>query len=358
MYPFSEGLSPFAMNRWYIAAWSSEVNNEAPMERWICGKRLVFYRNSQNKPIALDGLCSHRRYPLALGKIKGDELVCGYHGFTFCGTGECVRIPTQTQIPAGSKLGSYPLVERWKWIWIWPGDPALADESLIPDHAEIGLTDPEWCASPSFDLTLKARYELLHENLLDLSHITFLHADNIGIDEIAAAEVEVTEEKGYLRNRRIMRDVALNEIFAAAVGAEMNVDRSITIDYYYPSLHVAWERWDKPNHAWEDDHCVGQIKLYHGVTPATEHTTNYFLAHSRTIGRGNDGLNQMMDFGLRLVATQDEKAIEAIEEVLSHNLKLRPDVLAKGDIVAMRGRRILEGIIRSEAEPASKASAG
>jgi vanillate O-demethylase monooxygenase subunit len=226
---------------------------------------------------------------------------------------------------------------------------------MIPDHHEISLLDPGFEAVQCFAVDLKGRYELLHENLLDLSHISFLHSDQMGIEEIAQTPVVIEEHKNFLRNRRLIRNVPLNPVFVQMCGYTENVDRSVDIDYYYPSLHVSLERWDQAGHALEDDKIVGRMKIYHGVTPATATTTTYFAAVSRTFGLGNEELNQMVVHGLRAVVGQDEEAIVAIEEVLSSGGKLRPDVLAKGDVVAMRGRRLLENIIR--AEKAAKAAA-
>jgi vanillate O-demethylase monooxygenase subunit len=348
MYPFADDIDTFAMNRWYIAAWSSEVTKDKPFERWITGKRLVFYRKQDGTPVALDGLCSHRQFPLAKSDVVNDQIVCKYHGFTFGSDGGCTKIPTQQVIPPTSKLQSYKLVETWKWIWIWPGDQALADESMIPDHHEISLLDPGFEAIQCFAVDLKGRYQLLHENLLDLSHLSFLHADQMGIDEIAQTPVEIEEHKNFLRNKRVIPNVPLSPVFVRMSGYTANVDRSVFIDYYYPSLHVSLERWDQAGHAWEDDKLVGQVKIYHGVTPATKTTTTYFAAVSRSFHLGDEELNQMMIHGLRIVIAQDETAIEAIEEVLTSGDKLRPDVLAKGDVVAMRGRRLLENMIRAE----------
>jgi vanillate O-demethylase monooxygenase subunit len=348
MYPFADDIDDFAMNQWYIAAWSSEVQKEKPFERWIVGKRLLFYRKQDGTPVAMDGLCTHRQFPLAKGHIVNDQLICGYHGFTFSADGACTRIPTQDAIPKTSNLQNYPLVETWKWIWIWPGDPALADPSMIPDHHEISLLDPGFEAVPCFAVDLKGRYQLLHENLLDLSHLSYLHSDQMGIEEIALTPVVIEEHKNFLRSRRLIRNVPLNPVFVQMCGYADNVDRSVDIDFYYPSLHVSLERWDQAGHALEDDKIVAQMKIYHGVTPATTTTTTYFAAVSRTYRLGDEELNKMMAPGLQIVINQDEEAIQAIEQVLSSGIKLRPDVLAKGDIVAMRGRRLLENMIRAE----------
>jgi hypothetical protein len=110
-----------------------------------------------------------------------------------------------------------------------------------------------------------------------------------------------------------MQDIDANEFFIQIAGLPKRIDRTLTIDYYFPGLHVGWERFDRAGHAGDDAHCLGQFKVYHGVTPATEHTTNYFFAHSRTFNRDRPEVGEMMTGGLRMVLQQDEEALEALE---------------------------------------------
>ena len=81
---------PFVRNAWYAAAWSEEIGREL-VERWICGMPVVFYRREDGTAVALEGTCPHRQYPLALGRLKGDRIECGYHGITFGCDGACAH---------------------------------------------------------------------------------------------------------------------------------------------------------------------------------------------------------------------------------------------------------------------------
>jgi vanillate O-demethylase monooxygenase subunit len=348
MYPFADDIDAFAMNQWYIGAWSSEVTGDKPFERRIAGKRLVFYRKQDGTPVALDGLCPHRQYPLVKGDIVADHIVCKYHGFTFGSDGRCTRIPTQPVVPSVANLQSYPLVEKWKWIWVWPGDPELADPSLIPDHHEISLDNPDFEAVQCFAVEVDARYGLLHENLLDLSHLSYLHWDQMGIPEIAETPVTIEQHETFLRTRRLIEGVSLSPVFVQMIGYSGKVDRSVDIDFHYPALHISLERWDEAGHALNDEKNVGILKIYHGVTPATKTTTTYFAATSRSFRLGDEEVNAMMVQGLRAVVAQDEEAVVAIERVVASGEVTKPDILAKGDAAAVRGRRILERLIRAE----------
>ena len=122
----------FLRNYWYVAATDSEIGRK-PFRRIIMNEPVVFYRTEDGAPVALEDRCPHRRLPLSMGKlVDGDVLQCYYHGLRFDRTGACVRVPGQDMIPATARVKKYPVVDRYKWLWIWMGDPALADPAKIP----------------------------------------------------------------------------------------------------------------------------------------------------------------------------------------------------------------------------------
>jgi len=133
-------------NRWYIAAFGDEITRE-PMERTILGKPVVFYRTEAGAPVAMYGICPHRYFPLAQGRLEGDAIVCGYHGFKFDFGGKCVEIPSQGT-GAGFCQPSYRIEERGSLCWIWMGDPEVCDTALIPrmrisgSNSRAGMTAP------------------------------------------------------------------------------------------------------------------------------------------------------------------------------------------------------------------------
>ncbi len=139
MYPLAEGLFA-APNQWYIAAWSREVTRQ-PMERMILDEPVALYRKLDGGAVGVEGRCPHRSFPLGKSRVAGDDIQCGYPGLTFRPDGSCAAIPSQPHVPPVCRIHAYPLVECWQWLWIWPGDPTLADESLLPDHHAIGLID-------------------------------------------------------------------------------------------------------------------------------------------------------------------------------------------------------------------------
>lgn len=140
MYPFRTAQA-YPRNRWYIAAFSSEISTQ-PIQRTLLEVPVALYRTEgEGKVVAMYGLCPHRYYPLAMGKVEGDAIVCGYHGFTFAESGKCVRIPSQGT-GAGFVQPTYPVEERGTFIWIWMGDAELADPAMIPPYEDFGLDQP------------------------------------------------------------------------------------------------------------------------------------------------------------------------------------------------------------------------
>lgn len=197
----------YIYNAWYPAAHSREVNRTL-LARQVCDERLVFYRTLAGEPVALLNSCCHRQMPLSMGRLDGDTLVCGYHGLQYAPSGKCVRMPTQPQPHPGSGVKAYRLEERYSLVWIWIGDEASADPALIPNEFWMN-DDPEWAAdgSASTRKYVACDYRLLIDNLLDLTHETFLHVSTIGDEVILTTPAHVTENNGRVTVDRLMTDI-------------------------------------------------------------------------------------------------------------------------------------------------------
>src|SRR2546423_7561339 len=122
----------FLRNSWYVAARSAEVARK-PLARILLNEPVALYRKEDGTPVALEDRCCHRQLPLSMGKLEGDDLRCGYHGLKFAPSGQCIEIPGQASIPPQARVRAYPLVERYRWLWIWMGAPERADPKLIPN---------------------------------------------------------------------------------------------------------------------------------------------------------------------------------------------------------------------------------
>ncbi|CRM38089.1 Toluene-4-sulfonate monooxygenase system iron-sulfur subunit TsaM1 [Pseudomonas sp. 37 R 15] len=348
MYPLAENM--FApRNQWYLAAWSSEISRK-PMERWILDNPLVFYRKENGEVAAIDGRCPHRHYPLSAGEVVGDNLRCGYHGLTFSPNGECVSIPSQPTIPNACHINSYRAVERWKWIWVWPGDQALCDESLIPDHEQMDLDKPEFNIEPKGYFLLKSRYMLMHDNLLDLTHLAYLHSTTIGDREIAEANLERSQTEWTQSCKSIVSAVDPQPYFKKLMGWNASVDRRWGSTFYAPSLHFIHEDFYAPGQSPEQGHSsLMRGRIFHAVTPATKDTSHYFFASGRDKSTGED--LETLIRAVTPVLDEDIFAVEEIERMIKTSEKELKDVLLRADANCVAGRRLMERMIMADSTP-------
>ena len=155
-------------NAWYIGAWADELGDK-PLARRICSDPVVLFRDGSGKAAALADRCCHRAAPLHLGNLVEAGIQCGYHGLVFDATGRCVAIPGQKLIPQDAQVRSYPAVERDQLVWLWMGDPALADPAKIVDFPYHN--DPAHWPNKHAVYPIKGNYMLMVDNLMDLTHL-------------------------------------------------------------------------------------------------------------------------------------------------------------------------------------------
>ncbi len=349
MYPFKSAQS-FPRNQWYVAAFSREVGR-TPFERTLLDMPVVFYRTESGAPIAVAGRCPHRRYPMVRGTVIGNAIECGYHGWTFDGNGACVRIPSQEdRIPSGIRIGVYPVVERWQWLWIWLGDPQRADPELIPDHTALHLENSDWEATVGGVEPLKARYHLMNENVLDLTHVTFVHAKTIGTKTVAAAPIELEEHERSLHSERHVIGESPTAFHRRVLGLGDIVDRVLVTDFYPPAFLASGSRFFYAGESRKPDgRLYGEFRVLHVATPETETTSHYFWAFTRSFGQGDDKLTAELHAGWRAGVLEDVDAIGANEQMIDRGPVMN-DFSARADAGPLRGRRMVEAMILAESE--------
>jgi phenylpropionate dioxygenase-like ring-hydroxylating dioxygenase large terminal subunit len=167
----------FLRNCWYVAGWSHHFPEGEVVARTMLGEPVVLYRKDDGGVAALEDRCCHRLAPLSKGRIEGGDLRCMYHGLKFSASGQCVEIPGQSVVPPHARVRAYPVVEQDCWVWVWLGDPDLADPALIPDA--LGHGHSEWWMQTG-QLAYEANYQLINDNLLDLSHLSYVHENTLG----------------------------------------------------------------------------------------------------------------------------------------------------------------------------------
>lgn len=328
-------------NAWYVAAHSGQVTRK-PLTRTIHGEAVLLYRRTDGSPIGLLDQCIHRQLPLSLGCIEGDNIRCGYHGLVFDTEGKCIEIPNQDNIPPSTRVRSFPLVEKDNLVWIWPGEVMLADENLIPSC--YWLDSPSWTCATGL-LHLNGRAQLLNENLLDLSHLEFLHPGSIGATKLSSFPVTVDFDEVSVRATRIMDDTECPQLFKKAMDLPDRIRRTQIAEWFAPGFHITHVGAAPIG----DESRVHNHKVIHCVTPETDTSAHYFWAVCRDYRLEDDGLTQMLEESHYGVFCQDVVACEAIENVLqSYPSGSPPHVNIKVDSGSLKSRRIIEAMLKKE----------
>jgi vanillate O-demethylase monooxygenase subunit len=266
-----EGFAPLIRNCWYAIAEKQDVNRELGSIK-VLGQPLVFYRSEAGEPIVLDDRCAHRRYALSKGVLIGDNVRCGYHGFTYNPEGRCIWAPAQNDKEMGFGVRAYPSVERGPWLWVWLGHPELANPENIPPierecHASMYTHNP-------------GNYLLLIENLLDLTHIHFLHGEQAASIEQADEPVhnyDVTNGVGWTKS--------VEKEKMGLVGYWTGGDPEQWVQSEYIQRQIGPSLNDNTNFrkALPGDEKIASPSLFyvaHAITPEDEYNTHQFTYFS------------------------------------------------------------------------------
>ena len=308
--PRSNLPDAFIFDAWYVAAWGEEITR-APLRRIFLDEPVVMYRKADGTPVAMSDRCVHRAYPLSRGTVEGDSIVCGYHGFKFDAAGGCTWVPGQANVPKSARVKTYPLVESGPYVWIWMGDPAAADPAAIPDHRPT--TDPAWSIIKDMR-TIKARHALLIDNLMDLSHETFVHADTIGSDEVAGTPIRTEVDGHVVRCFRHMENVPAPSFYRQSTGLSANIDRWQDIEYDVPALYTLHVRVSAVG---APDDAAFFSKVIYALTPETKHSTHDFWVIARQAKIPRPAWAEKTGIlGQNAVLAEDLEALEALEDNL------------------------------------------
>lgn len=338
----------FPLNAWYAAAWDVDVTRTL-LVRKICGNPVVLYRKLDGSPSALADACWHRLLPLSKGELNGDNVICGYHGLEFDDTGRCVYMPSQETINPSACVKRYPVVERHRFVWIWPGDPALADPALVPDlHWN---DDPAWAADGKM-IEVACNYRLILDNLMDLTHETYVHGSSIGNRAVAETPFVTTHTDRTATVTRWMRDVEPPPFWRGQLGKPGNVDRWQIINFEAPST-IAIDVGVAPTGtgAPEGDRSEGVNGfVLNTITPATEDTCLYFWAFARNYDIRSQARTHQLREGVATIFREDELILEAQQKAIEEN----PDHVFYNlniDAGSMWARKLIDRMVTEESTP-------
>ena len=352
----------FPLNAWYAAAYDVEVGRTL-LARTVCNLKMVLFRTLDGDAAALEDACWHRLMPLSLGHLEGDELTCGYHGLVYNTQGRCTHMPSQETLNPSACVRSFPVLQKHRFVWVWPGDPAKADPALVPDmHWN---DDPAWAGDGKL-ITVKCDYRLVVDNLMDLTHETFVHGSSIGNREVAEAPFVATHGDRFATVTRWMENIDAPPFWAGqlrqARGYQGKVDRwqiirfeapcTVTIDVGVAEAGTGAPPAKDASSAGDRGKGVNGFVL-NTITPETNGSCHYFWAFARNYCLGEQRLTHQLREGVASIFREDEKVLEAQQLAMDdhpdhsfYNLNI--------DAGSMWARRFIDKMVALEASTATR----
>jgi phenylpropionate dioxygenase-like ring-hydroxylating dioxygenase large terminal subunit len=334
----------YVLNAWYVAAWSHEITHE-PVSRTVCELPVVLFRGHDGVAAALTDRCAHRGFPLSAGRVVENTIACGYHGFQYDCAGTCVRIPGQAVISAKAKVHAYPLVEKDGWVWIWTGNAALADNSLIPDTH--WMNDPDW-AAVTHSYRFECNHNLIHDNLLDLTHEQFIHGTTVGDDYIVEHPIKVEVVGSTVTVDRLMPSVEAPPLYAETMTLTGLHDRFHTTEFRLPSHHTLHSGITGEGRPREEGYL---IKVLNAITPIDATTSWYYYCFARNFAIDDVAATEQLRVGLGVVLDEDAEALRLQQLRLTTRPAHEHDILVAHDSGIVRARRLMAQLL-SEESPA------
>jgi len=336
----------FLRNAWYVAAFGSEVTDELRAVE-LLGEWIALYRTRQGTPVALENACPHRKLPLSMGRIKDDQVECGYHGLTFNREGACTRIPGIKRIPPSVRVRSYPAVSRYGLVWVWMGEKSRADPELIfrVEHWD----EPGWGRNAGGSMVVECNYLLVTDNLLDPSHVAWVHRSSFGIDECEEEPVQTTVAADGVTASRWLRDVEVAPFYLPLVQFKGRCDRLQHYEVRFPSHAIIRAVFVPAGSGGLGRPIHPQATLmdsYNFMSPIDAHRTRYFWFQLRNFAPSDVAISKMMDDGVREAFGEDLVILNAVERGLARQTTAPIDLAL--DRAGLQFRRALSRLIAAE----------
>jgi vanillate O-demethylase monooxygenase subunit len=352
----------YVRNCWYVAGWDYELKPGELISRTIINEPVVLYRTEDGAVVGLADRCCHRFAPLSMGRIEGADVRCMYHGLKFDRTGVCIEIPGQDMIPATARVKSYPVAEKDNWIWVWMGDPAKADEALIPQA--VGLDHPDWTLR-SGQMDYAANYLLINDNLTDFTHLSYVHANSFGATEaFARTRPNVERLERGVRVWRWLSD-SLRPDAQTRIHRRADGDNWQTYDYLAPGIllmHTAVcptgtaEKCGYQPPDFSKVEVLADNFTSQAVTPVTDKTSRYLFSWGPRKAEGSDALAESMLTLANMAFSEDKAIIEAQQKIVDQDPGAKP-ILTSADVGPMLMRSVIERLIAAETKPAAASAA-
>ena len=310
-------------------------------------QNLVLYRQQDGSVAVLEDACPHRKLPLSKGRLLGDVVECGYHGLRFDYSGTCVMAPTQDRVPPTAKVRQYPAAEKWGFVWVWMGEPDLADERLIFQVANFGNTD--WGMTEGGTLDIQCHYLWLTDNLLDPSHVAWVHQSSFAAPGTDGVPLEQqTFDDGVVVSRWIY-DQPLPPYYERLVKFSGNCDRLQHYEVRTPSICINRSIFTPAGRGGDADELPDNAYVmmsYNFMTPIDADNTSYYWFQHFNTDPGDDEIAKQINDGAINAFNEDREILEAVHQGM--NNMTSPNINLGLDAGALQYRRILAKAIEAE----------
>jgi vanillate O-demethylase monooxygenase subunit len=349
---------------WYVIAWDHEIpapDDGRLFSRVVLEEPILVYRTAAGALVAMEDRCCHRQAPLSVGRREGDCIRCGYHGLKFEPSGRCIEIPGLDEVPPKACVRTYPVAEKNGWVFVWPGEPSRADTRLLPDN--FSCRSPQWRNKPGY-LHYDTPYLLICDNLLDFSHLSFVHERTLGgSTRIAQARPQIEPVPGPtpewpqigIKVSRHIPDVPAPPFYQRFRHFDTNLDRWFVYDFLLPGT-LLMHSGGRPTGAAPD--APGPSVRLHScqtLTPETATSTHYFFQQSHPVGEGDERVTDSIFDSLVGAFNEDRDMITAQHRNLLRGAG-RPMLPLAMDAALLQFRRLLEARLALERGAASAAS--
>ena len=336
----------FLKNAWYVAAWSAEIG-QGLFPATLLGEPIVLYRKADGMVAALEDACPHRKLPLSMGRLHGDQIECGYHGLTFDCSGTCVRAPGSPRIPPAVRVRVYPVEERYGLVWIWMGTPEAADPAAICKVAEWG--DPAWGMNHGDTMTVACHYLYITDNLLDPSHVAWVHPGSFGNAACEAQPLKTVATDSGVTVSRWMRDVEVAPFYAKFVKFAGRCDRKQHYEVRYPSQAIIKAVFTPAGTGTDEGPLHEKIFLmnsYNFMTPIDESHTRYFWFQTRNFDQDDESVSRQFNQDVRHAFEEDRVILTAVHTGMAK--RATPNLDLAIDAGPLRFRRGIRQLIEAE----------
>ncbi|XYJ08226.1 Rieske 2Fe-2S domain-containing protein [Telluria sp. B2] len=338
----------FPLNRWYVAGFAWELQDK-PLARTLLNHKVVMFRTGSGEVAALEDRCCHKSLPLSCGTVEDRGVRCGYHGLLFAPNGACLEIPGQERIPAKACVKSFTLVEKDQILWIWMPQEAGAAPTTEPPSYWVH-SDPRYRFRGDV-FHYDAPYQLIHDNLLDLSHLGYVHLKTIGGNAKVHmnADLRVEGSGEQVRVLRYMPDSAPPPTYLGAWPFKGNIDRWQEVEFNVSHLNIWTGGADVGTEDLDDPQRGGfHMRGFHAITPETEHSAHYLWTMASNSHPDKPDVSDLVYEQTALTFYEDKVVIEAqYQNIL--RFPGAPQVDIHVDAGPNRARRIVERLLKQQA---------